>query len=192
MQVERRKGLSVVPFVILIVLVFLGLSFMFTYNSIISLEEDVDESRANVNVDLQRRYDLIPNLVNIVKGYAEHEQEIYDKLLNARASLAGNPMDSGNAEIRQELEQGLGRLLALSEDNPELKANEQFIALMDQLEGTENRLATSRRRYNEAAVEYNKKIRRFPANIVAGFMGAERVETIQENPEHQNAPEVNF
>ena len=191
MQVERR-GLSVVPIVIFVLLIFMGLSFMFTYNSIISLEENVDEARGNVNVDLQRRYDLIPNLVNVVKGYAEHEQEIYDKLLQARASLAGNPMDSGNSEIRQELEQGLGRLLALSEDNPELKANEQFVALMDQLEGTENRLATSRRRYNEAAVEYNKRIRRFPGNIVAGFMGAERVETIQENPDHQNAPEVNF
>lgn len=191
MQVER-KSFSMVPIVILLILVFVGLSFMFTYNSIISLEENVDEARSNVNVDLQRRYDLIPNLVNVVKGYAEHEQEIYDKLLQARASLSGNPMSSGNEEIRRELEQGLGRLLALSEDNPELKANEQFIALMDQLEGTENRLATSRRRYNEAAVKFNKRIRRFPGNIVAGFMGAERVDTIQENPEHQDAPQVNF
>lgn len=189
MQVERR-GLSVVPIVILIVLIFIGLSFMFTYNSIISLEENVDEARGNVNIDLQRRYDLIPNLVNVVRAYAEHEQEIYDKILRARASLAGNPMDSGNEGARQEIESALGRLLALSEDNPELKANEQYIALMDELSGTENRLATSRRRYNEAVIAYNKKIRRFPSNIVAGFMGAERMDTIQENPEHQNPPQI--
>jgi LemA protein len=151
---------------------------------------------SNVQTQLQRRSDLIPNLVATVKGYATHEETVFADVANANAGLL-NAQKSNNkqAEIQAsgQLDGALGRLLALSEAYPNLKANENFLALQDQLEGTENRIAVERRRYNEALQDYNTYIRQFPNNIWAGMAGFQPDNNyFTASPGAQNAPVVKF
>jgi LemA protein len=163
-----------------------------TYNSLVTMDESVKAAWAQVENQLQRRYDLIPNYVETVKGYASHEKEVFIRVTEARArvGLAGNINDK--IEANNDLSSALARLMVVVENYPELKANTNFIRLQDELAGTENRIAVERRRYNETVKEYNIKIRQFPDNIFAGMFGFEKATFFEVPKEKQEAPKVKF
>lgn len=171
------------------------------YNGLVSKEEGVNQAWANVESAYQRRSDLIPNLVNTVKGYAEHESETLQAVTNARAKATSLNIDPATATPEQvaaymEAQQGvgsaLGRLIAVSESYPELKANENFRDLQAQLEGTENRIKVERDRYNEAVKTFNVQIRRFPTNILASMFGFEKRSMFEAQEGAEVAPVVEF
>ena len=174
------------------VVVILVSSVSSTYNSLVSLEANVETKQAQISTQLQRRSDLIPNLVNTVKGYAAHENEVYTAISDARSKLAGADTVEELSEADSQLSSALSRLLVVVENYPQLKASENFIALQDQLEGTENRIATARNDYNSAAKEYNTKIRKFPSNIFAGLFGFEKVDYFEAQEGAEQNPEVSF
>lgn len=172
-----------------------------SYNSLVSQEESVSTAWSNVENQYQRRADLIPNLVNTVKGYAAHEKETLDAVVSARskATQAQINIDDLTPEKLQayqraqgEIGAALGRLLAITENYPDLKANENFQALQAQLEGTENRISVERRKFNETAKAYNTNIRRFPKNIIAGLFGFEKRPYFEASEGTETAPEVKF
>lgn len=172
-----------------------------SYNGMVSLEESVTTEWANVQTQYQRRSDLVPNLVNTVKGYAQHESETLENLVSARAKATQITVDSESLtpekmqqiqEAQGELTSALGKLLAITENYPDLKANQNFSELQAQLEGTENRIAESRRLYNEKVKAYNVGIRRFPASMVAGIFGFEKKIPFEADAAAQQAPQVNF
>ena len=174
-----------------------------TYNSFVTLDETVSADWAEVQNQYQRRYDLIPNLVATVKGYASHESEVFTQVSEARASAGGQINISEDVlnnpeafakyqQIQDNLGASLQRLLMVSEKYPELKADQNFLALQDQLEGTENRIAVARKRYNDAVKEYNIKIRKFPGNIIANMSGFEKKQSFAASSEAQSAPKVEF
>ncbi|MCI8441817.1 MAG: LemA family protein [Provencibacterium sp.] len=185
------KGL-IALIAILVVAILLAILAFGNYNSLVSLSEDVRSSQADIETQLQRRSDLIPNLVNTVKGYAAHEQEVFSAIADARAQLAGAGSIADLAEADSSLTSALNRLMVVVENYPELKSDAQYTALMDELAGTENRIAVARRDYNEQARTYNGKIRSFPTVLVAGMMGFERVDYFEASPEAQSAPQVDF
>lgn len=176
--------------VVLVVFWFLG-----TRNSLVSLKEDVEMQQAQIETTLQRRSDLIPNLVATVKGYATHEEKVFTEIADARSKLAGS-IESGDIESISEandaLDSALGRLLAISENYPDLKASEQFIALQDELAGTENRIAVARQYYNEKVRTYNTSVQSFPTSIVAGMSGYYPMQYFEANESAKEVPEVNF
>lgn len=186
-----RRGTTVL-IVIIAILAVIVIPVISTYNSLVALSEEVETSLSQIDNQLQRRNDLIPNLVETVKGYAAHEEEIYTSIAEARSKLIGAGSLEEKAEASEQLTGALNRLLAIAENYPELKANENFIQLSDELAGTENRIATARRDYNNAAKEYNTKIRRFPAVIVARLFGFERYEYFEADESAKQAPEVKF
>jgi len=166
------------------------------YNRIQSLDEQVNGFESQIKVQLQRRADLVPNLVATVKGFAEQEQAIFDAVTSARAQLGG-AVDGGSlaemAAANQTLTTALGRLIAIAEDNPEIQSNENFRMLQDQLEGTENRISTARQDYNAAVQSYNSYIRRFPQVLTAKIIGAKAREYFEVTDEAATAvPEVEF
>jgi LemA protein len=166
------------------------------YNAIQSMDEKVNQAQGQVQTQLQRRSDLIPNLVNTVKGVTKQEDTVFISIANARARLSG-AVQSGNvpemAAANQQLSQGLGRLLAISENYPQLRSSENFRQLQDQLEGTENRISVARQDYNTAVGEYNAYIRRFPYNITAKVFGMGKPrEYFEAAPGAQEAPKVTF
>jgi len=166
------------------------------YNTIQTYDEQVNAAASQIKVQLQRRADLIPNLVETVKGYARHEETIFTDVANARARLAG-AVQTGNlremADANTALTAPLGRLLAIAENYPQLKANENFRALQDQLEGTENRIAVARQDYNEAVNRYNAYIRRFPQVLTAKLTGKRAREYFEvTTPGADTVPRVNF
>ena len=162
------------------------------YNTMVSLDEQIDAAWAQVENQLQRRNDLIPNLVEVTKGYAAHEREIFESVAEARARLIGAGTRSGQIAAAENLGSALSRLLAIAESYPDLKANTQFIHLSDELAGTENRIATERRRYNEAVREYNTYIKRFPQVLIASSLGFEPDAYFEVSPEAQQVPSVDF
>jgi LemA protein len=163
-----------------------------SYNRFVSQEETVKAQWSEVENQLQRRNDLIPNLVETVKGYAAHEEGVFKEIADARSRLlaAKSPEDTIAAANQQT--SALGRLLAISENYPQLRANEQFNRLMDELSGTENRIAVARMRYNEAVQAYNTSRRQFPANLTAKVFGFKEHPLFQAPPEAKVAPKVNF
>lgn len=163
-----------------------------SYNRFVGQEEAIKAQWAQVENQLQRRNDLIPNLVETVKGYAQHEEGVYKEIADARSQLlnAKSPEESIAAANRQT--SALGRLLAIVENYPNLKANEQFNRLMDELAGTENRLAVERQRYNERVREYNTSRRQFPANVTAKMFGFKEYPFFQAPPEAKQVPKVTF
>lgn len=189
--IMKKRTLVVLGAVILVVVVLIA-SIAGTYNSLVGLETTVDEKQATISTQLQRRSDLIPNLVNTVKGYAAHESEVYTAIADARSKLAGAKTVEEMGAADSALSSAISRLLVVVENYPQLKANENFIALQDQLEGTENRIAVARNDYNEAAKKYNTKIRKFPANIFAGIFGFEKVDYFEAEKGAEEAPEVSF
>ncbi len=172
-----------------------------SYNNLVVAEESVTTEWANVESQYQRRADLIPNLVATVKGYAAHEQETLDAVVSARAKATQVTIDSENLtpEKLQEFQaaQGavgsaLGRLLAVAESYPDLKANQNFLDLQEQLEGTENRIQVARQKFNSTAQAYNTSIRRFPTNIVAGLFGFDKKAYFEAEAGAEKAPKVEF
>ena len=181
-----------------VLLVVLGLGFVIGlwiysgYNGLVNLDEETNKAFAQVDVVLQRRFDLIPNLVETVKGYATHEREVFTQVTEARSRVGQATNLSGKIEAQNQLTGALSRLLVVAENYPQLKANESFLALQDELSGTENRIAVERRRYNEVATEYNKKIRRVPGNLIAGMFGFDRRPLLEAPAEAKDAPKVKF
>lgn len=172
-----------------------------SYNSLVTQEETAGTAWSNVENQYQRRSDLIPNLVNTVKGYAAHEKETFDAVVSARAKATQMSIDIENLtpekiEAYQKAQGAVGsalsRLLAVTENYPELKANENFQTLQAQLEGTENRISVERRKFNEVAKAYNTSIRRFPRNILAGMFGFEKRPYFEAQEGAEKAPEVKF
>ena len=174
---------------------------MSSYNSLVGQDEAVGTAWSNVENQYQRRVDLIPNLVNTVKGYASHEKETFEAVVSARAKATQTTVDiddltpekiAAYQKAQGDLGSALGRLLAITENYPELKANENFKELQAQLEGTENRISTERHKFNEVAKTYNTSIRRFPKNIIASMFGFEKRPYFEAQEGAEKAPEVKF
>ncbi len=188
---------------IVIAVIILGIFFWFknTYNGMVSMQESVSAQWSNVENQYQRRLDLIPNLVNTVKGYAEHEKNTLNGVVEARAKATQMQISLDNLDeasmkklnaVQGELSTALSRLMAISENYPALKANENFRDLQAQLEGTENRIAVERRKFNDTARAYNTNIRRFPKNILAGMFGFSPKPYFEAATGAENAPKVEF
>ncbi len=185
----------------LVVIVLLGGCYIIGQrNALIALDENVNAAWSNIDAALQRRNDLILNLVSTVKGYATHEEEVFTKIADARGRLAGATTMQEKAEADAALTAGLGRLLAIAESYPELKANEGFLRLQDELAGTENRIKVTRKRYNQDVKSFNRTIRQFPGSLFAGnlpFIGLnleprDYFEPPQGHDAVVNAPKVEF
>lgn len=177
---------------ILAVIIILALTIIPSYNGLVNKEEDVDQAYAQIENQLQRRLDLIPNLVNTVKGYASQEQEVIQSISDARANLAGAQTPGDQATADDELTTALNRLLVVVENYPDLKSNETFQQLMDELSGTENRIAVARKDYNDAVSTYNRNVKRFPGSIVARVFGFDEKEYFKASEGAEEAPTVNF
>jgi len=192
------------PLVLLLIVVLIGFSSCSSYNSMVSLEEGVESSWSQVENVYQRRADLIPNLVETVKGAANFEKETLTDVIEARAkatqiqaSLSSDVVNDPQAFQKFQQAQGalsgaLSRLLVTVERYPDLKANQNYLTLQSQLEGTENRIAVERKHYNEAAQAFNTKIRRFPASIIANMTGLRKKQYFQSEPGAEEAPKVKF
>ncbi|MED1202932.1 LemA family protein [Heyndrickxia acidicola] len=186
-----RKKYSVLIGIVVVAVVIV-IAFMSSYNGFVSEEENVNQSYSQIQNQLQRRMDLIPNLVNTVKGYAAHEEKVIKDISDARAQLAGAESPASQAKANDQLSGALNRLLAVSENYPDLKANQNFTQLMDELAGTENRIAVARRDYNNEVASYNKKVKRFPGAIVANAFGFHEKEYFQAAAGADKAPTVDF
>jgi LemA protein len=186
-----KKGYMVLG-VIIAIIVLLGVMLMSSYNNFVTLEENVDQSYAQIENQLQRRLDLIPNLVNTVKGYASHEKEVIAEISDARARLAGANTVEEEATANAEITGALSRLLVVVENYPNLKADQQFTQLMDELSGTENRISVARKDYNDQVAVYNKKVKQFPGALIAGMTGFDEKEYFTADPKAAEAPEVDF
>ena len=191
--------------IVLIVVAFLLVIFIFRgcgkYNSLVTMREQVNRDWSNVENVYQRRADLIPNLVNTVKGYAAHEQETFTKVTEARSKATSVTIDAANMTdedmkrfqaAQGEVTSALSRLLAVAEAYPDLKANQNFLELQSQLEGTENRIAVERRKFNETATTYNTELKRFPTILYAGMLGFKDRPYFQAEEGSQVAPKVEF
>ena len=175
--------------VILIALVGYGIS---TYNNLVGQQESISNAEGQIQNVLQRRSDLIPNLVNTDQGYVDHEEQAIQDVTDARAQM----MQAGNTEEQlaadAQVTSALSRLFAIAENYPDLKANENFLSLQEELAGTENRIATERKRYNDAVTEYNRSIRRFPSSIIAGMFGFEQENYFEASEGATSNPVVDF
>ena len=172
-----------------------------TYNGLVTQEEGLDNAWSNVETQYQRRADLIPNLVNTVKGYAAHESETLGAVTEARAKATSINLSASDLtpeklaafqQAQADVRSALGRLIAVAENYPDLKANQNFLELQAQLEGTENRIAVARKDFNAAAQRYNVAVRRFPSNLVAGLFGFEKKPYFDASEGADEAPEVQF
>lgn len=195
-----KKG--TIALIVVVVLILLGgCSAGRAYNKMVTMEEGINKSWANVETQYQRRADLIPNLVNTVKGYATHEQETLDQVIEARSratQVTLNAEDITPDRLQQyqqaqgEVSQALGRLMMIAENYPDLKANQNFMELQAQLEGTENRISVARKDFNDVSMAYNSYIRKFPANIIAGIFGFDTKSYFEAAEGTDRTPEVNF
>jgi len=196
-----KKG-WIILIVLIVVLLMIFSFFKKTYNSLVTMEENVNQSWAQVGNQYQRRADLIPNLVETVKGYAAHEKETFMAVTEARAKVGQmsiSPEVLNNPAAFQQFQQAQGalssalsRLMVVVEKYPDLKANQNFLALQSQLEGTENRIAVERKRFNQAVQGYNTTIRRFPTNMLAGMYGFEKKLYFEAQPGAETVPDVKF
>ena len=187
MQTTRRAAIRM-----LILMVALVPLTGCSYNKFVGQEEAIKAQWAQVQNQLQRRNDLIPNLVETVKGYAQHEEGVYKDIADARAKLLAAKSPEETIQAANQQTSALGRLLAVVENYPQLRANEQFNRLMDELSGTENRIATERMRYNERVQEYNTSRRQFPGNVTAKLFGFKEYPLFEAPPEAKQVPKVNF
>ena len=183
------------------VVAVVAIFFYVTYNGFVNKEEGVNAAWSNVETQYQRRSDLIPNLVNTVKGYAAHESQTLASVTEARARATSINLSAGEltperlAQFQQaqaEVRSALGRLIAVAESYPDLKANQNFIELQSQLEGTENRIAVARKDFNDAARKYNVAVRRFPSNLVAALFGFDQKPYFEAAEGTETAPQVEF
>src|ERR1700683_3556940 len=187
------KIVLIVLAVIVLVVLMIGGSLMGTRNTLVTERESVNGAWAQVDVALQRRADLIPNLVETVKGFAKQEQAVIKEVTDARAALGGARTPSEKIQANSQLDGALSRLLVVVENYPQLKSNENFLRLQDELAGTENRIAVERRKYNETVQKYNTDIELFPNNIAASMFGFQRNDAyFKTEPGARNAPKVSF
>jgi LemA protein len=191
---QHRGASPVLGISAIVVLVILAGAFYLwsAYNQLVSMDEGIKSAWAQVENQLQRRADLIPNLVATVKGYAAHEREVLEGIADARARMAGAKTVEEKMNASNAMESALGRLLVVVERYPNLKADRSFIRLMDELAGTENRLAVERKRYNDLVQSYNIKIRRFPERTVAGLFRFEKATYFQVAESARAVPKVEF
>ncbi len=189
---KGKRNLIIAGVVVLIIVISLYSSFKGSYNTFVALDETVKSAWAQVENQLQRRYDLIPNLVETVKGYAKQEKDVLVEVTNARAKVGGAGNVPDKISANNELSGALSRLLVVVEKYPDLKSNQNFMRLQDELAGTENRIAVERRRYNEAVQSYNVAVRSFPANIVAGIFGFAKAPFFEAPAAAKAAPQVKF
>ncbi len=186
-----KKGLgTIIGILVVLALVFVPL--FGSYNGFVNAEENVEQQYSQIENQLQRRADLIPNLVNTVKGYAKHEENVLGDIADARSRLIGAKTVQEQADADASLSNAISRLLVISENYPELKADKQFTQLMDELAGTENRIAVARKDYNDQVTIYNKKVRQFPGRIVASVFGFEKKEYFKAQAGAEEAPNVDF
>ena len=194
---KKNKGLIITIVVIALVAIW-GIS---SYNGLVSMDENVSNQWANVETQYQRRSDLIPNLVNTVKGYAKHESETLESVMAARSQATQVKIDPSNCTPQQlaayrkaqgDVTTALGKLLAITENYPDLKANQNFLELQSQLEGTENRINVARKDFNDTAKKYNTSLRRFPRNIIASMFGFEKRNYFEAEASAEKAPKGEF
>ena len=189
------SGKKILLIAVVIILVLAGSLYSFfkgSYNQFVTLDESVKSSWAQVENQLQRRYDLIPNLVETVKGFAKQEKDVLIEVTNARARVGGATTVPDKISANNELSSALSRLLVVVEKYPDLKSNQNFLRLEDELAGTENRISVERRRYNEVVQAYNVAIRSFPANLLAGMYGFEKKAFFEAPAAAKTAPQVKF
>src|SRR5207248_10131663 len=190
---ETMKGALIVLGVLVLGGLILGGQVMGDRNQFVTERNDIDAKWAQVDNDMKRRADLIPNLVETVKGYAKQEQTVIGEVANARAALLGARSKQDEITANNQLSGAIGRLLVLQENYPQLKSNENFLRLQDELAGTENRIAVDRRDYNEAIRKYNTDVELFPRNIAAAVFGYHRDDVyFKTTDQEKNAPQVNF
>ena len=197
MNIKKNLG-WIIPVGIIVVLVMWAIG---GYNGMVKMDEQVQNKWANVETQYQRRADLIPNLVSTVKGYAKHEQQTLEDVVKARSEATQVKVDAENLspeklaafqKAQSGVSSALGRLLAVAENYPDLKANQNFLELQSQLEGTENRITVARKDFNDAAKSYNQSIRQFPKNILAGMFGFEKKSYFEAEAGSEKAPKVEF
>lgn len=194
---KKNKGLIIT----IVVIVLVALWGILSYNGLVEMDEKVSNQWANVETQYQRRSDLIPNLVNTVKGYAKHESQTLEAVMAARSQATQVKIDPSNCTPQQlaayqkaqgDVTTALGKLLAITENYPDLKANQNFLELQSQLEGTENRINVARKDFNDSAKEYNTSLRRFPRNIIASMFGFEKRNYFEGEAGAEKAPKVEF
>lgn len=186
----KNKKLIIIIAAILAVVVIIGGSAISSYNGLVTNQESVETAKANIDTMLQRRADLIPNVVDTVKAFAKHETEVFDKVLEARQNLLNANTIEEQSAANEELTTALQGINVIVENYPELKSDATYIGLMDELEGSENRIAVARDRYNEAVKEYNLKVKRFPGSIFAGIFGFEEAEYFEADAGASEVPDV--
>jgi len=190
---KLMKIALIVIAVLVVVLLAVGGQFISIRNDLVTRKESVTAAWSQVDVALQRRADLIPNLVETVKGFAKHEEKAISDVASARSALIGAKSPQQKIAANSQLDGALGRLLVVVENYPNLKANENFLRLQDELAGTENRIAVERRKYNETVQSYNTQIQLFPANVVASMSGFQREDAyFKTDPGARTAPKVAF
>ncbi|MCI5733429.1 MAG: LemA family protein [Tenericutes bacterium] len=190
-----KSNKNILIIIIIAIICVIGLimgSFVGKYNSIVTKEETVSEAMSNVDTALQRRADLIPNLVSTVKGYASHEQDAINKVSEARTKLMNAESMSDKAKANDELSSAITKVLALQENYPDLKADKVFIGLQDELAGSENRIAVARKDYNSSVKDYNAYIKKFPTNIIANMSGHGTKDYFKASESAKDVPEVSF
>lgn len=192
MGMRRKAGIGIALLVIVVIVLIFVSWYVRSRNQLITLDENINSAWAEIENQLQRRSDLIPNLVSTVKGFAAQEQQIYSDIADARARLAGAGSVEETAESYNELQGALSRLLVVVENYPQLKSNQNFIQLMDELAGTENRIAVARKRYNDEVRRFNTSIRRFPGSIIAGTMGFSPRDYFEIDESAREVPQVEF
>ena len=187
----KKKSILLIS-VIAVIVILIG-SVIGSYNGLVSERENVASAQSEISNQLQRRADLIPNFVNTVKGYSDYEQETFTAVTKARSAVNDADSVEEQAAASNQLDSAIDIWVnAVTEAYPELKASEQYIALQDELAGTENRIANERRKYNEAAKSFNVKIKQFPRSILAGMFGFETFDYFEADSDAQEVPEVNF
>lgn len=177
---------------VLAILLIIGGIFGSTYNKLQVKDEDVNQAWAQVENTMQRRADLIPNLVETVKGYAKHEEDVFTKVTEARSAVKAASTPKEYAQANAQMDQAVKNINVVAEAYPELKANSNFANLQAELAGTENRIAVERKRYNEAVADFNKSVKRFPTNLVAKMLGFSQREYFQAAPGTEKVPQVKF
>ena len=194
---KKNKGL-IITIVVIVLVALWGIS---SYNGLVGMDENVSNKWANVETQYQRRSDLIPNLVNTVKGYAKHESQTLEAVMAARSQATQVKIDPSNCTPQQlaayqkaqgDVTTALGKLLAITENYPDLKATDNFKMLQEQLEGTENRINVARKDFNDSAKKYNTSLRRFPRNIIASMLGFEKRNYFEAEAGAEKAPKVEF
>ena len=188
---KNKKVIIIVVSVLLVLGILIGI-VAGSYNGLVDQKENVDNKRAQIETNLQRRADLIPNLVETVKGYAQHEDKVFTELANARAKMSGAKTTEELQNANNALDSAISRLLVVVENYPDLKADKEFTTLMDELSGTENRISVARKDYNDAVTNYNKSIKKFPKLIFAKMFGFEAEQYFEATDNAQNAPSVKF